>query len=195
MVTLASVEKVLDSWFATVGVERGKWHSEVVGRAPAKNWSITITGPKAAVARQAPRVLGSLKTLGGTWRRLDAASTAGDEVALYLSGDTSPIQGRTEATLRKLQRAVQEVAPAVQTRQLRREDVFSTAWKRLIKVEAPDRDTTNLGWNIEALAELGIVRAEVEAAHLWPTGAGPGGSIGSVVFLTDVWWVGLPSSR
>lgn len=108
--------------------------------------------------------LGSLKNPGGTWRRLGVASTAGDEVALYVSGDRSPMQGPTAATLRKLQRAVQEVAPNVQTRQLRREGVLSAASKRLIKVEAPDRDTTNLRWSLLALAEAGIVRAEVEAA-------------------------------
>lgn len=75
------------------------------------------------------------------------------------------MQGRIEATLRKLQRAVQEVAPQVQTRQLRREGVLSASRKRLIQVEAPDRDTTSLQWNTDALAEAGIMRAEVNAAY------------------------------
>lgn len=165
MVTQASVEKVLDHWFSTVGVKREDWTLEAAGRAPAKNWAITFGGPEATAARQAQRALGALKTTEGTWRRLDAKSTDDDEVALYVSGDKSPMQGRIEATLRKLQRAMQEVAPALQTRQLRREGVLSANWRRLIKVEAPDRETTNIKWNLEALAEAGVVRAEVEGAY------------------------------
>lgn len=148
-----------------MGVERNDWVLEVVGRAPLKHWSNTFSGPEATAAWKAQRALASLKTLGGTWRRLDASSTTGDEVVLYVSGDKSPMQGRIEATLRKLHGAVQEVAPQLQTRQLRREGVLPASWKRLIEVEAPDRDTTNLQWNLDALAEAGIARAEVEAAY------------------------------
>lgn len=139
MVTVASVEKMLDRWFATVGVARVAWQLGAVERAPAKNWSIAFSGPEATAARKAQRASGSLKTPGGTLRRLAAASTAGDEVALYVYDDKLPMQGRVKDTVRKLQRAVQEVAPMVQTRQLCCEGVLSAACRRpmRLRTDAP----------------------------------------------------------
>lgn len=133
-----------------------------------------MAGAPQTAARRARAALASLRTPGGTWRRMACLAPAGHEVQIYFGEDRSPQQQKVEATLRRAQRALGSMHPFLEARQLRREGVLAIGWQRLMRIEAPTRDDLAVTWNNALVASLAIDKAAILALLQAPAGGAEG---------------------
>lgn len=98
----------------------------------------------------------SVKAILDEW--LGGVGIAQRELQLEAVGAPPPGTGRSPS-----------VAPRPQMRKpnTQAQRVLCAAWRCRIKVETTDRETTMLRRNVRAMAEAGLERAVVEAAHAW----------------------------
>jgi hypothetical protein len=145
-------------------------HFEIHGEPVSKRFVMRFTGTGGIAAQRARKLLSSLRTINGTWKRFQCKAPSGNDTNLYVGPDKNQKTIKTEVAGKQLVNVFKELYASKYPKLLKREGIVSAGYVSFARVTVAEDEDPKVDFDHVACKandiDTDLVRARFSSASV-----------------------------